>query len=135
MRSLFARSLVVTLAGTAAGCGGGGGGPAAPNPPDTPSAFVITVVRQAGAQSFNPNPASAGGRSVVFRNADTIVHRVVLNDGTIDTGDIAPGASSRTVTMPTAGTHYHCSIHPTMVGQVNAQGGQPAPPCTGIYCE
>lgn len=113
---------------------GGGGSPTTPIPPSVPNAFVITVVRQAGAQSFDPSPASAGGRSVVFRNADTIVHRVVMNDGSIDTGDIAPGSSSRVVQMPAAGTNYHCSIHPTMIGKVNAEGGTPAPPCTGIYC-
>ncbi len=133
MRLPLSRALVVVAAIMAPACGGGGGSPTTSNPPPDASALVISVVRQAGAQSFDPSPASAGGRAVVFRNADTVVHRVVLNDGSIDTGDIAPGASSRTVQMPTAGTNYHCSIHPTMIGRVSAEGGAP-PPCTGIYC-
>jgi len=121
-------------------CGGGSGSPTTASPSQAPpqdgaSAFIITVAREAGAQSFEPNPASAGGLTVVFRNADTVVHRVVLNDGSIDTGEIAPGATSREVRMPAAGTNYHCSIHPTMIGQVSAEGGAPAPPCTGIYCD
>ena len=135
MRPQLSRFLVVVAAIMAATCGGGGGGsPTMSTTPPAPNDFVITVVRQAGAQSFDPSPASAGGRMVVFRNADTVVHRVVMNDGSIDTDDIAPGASSRAVQMPTAGTNYHCSIHPTMTGKVNAEGGV-APPCTGIYCD
>ena len=96
--------------------------------------MTITVIRQNGSQSFSPNPASAGGRTVVFRNADSITHRVRLNDGTIDTGDLAPGATSGVVTIPGAGTNYHCSIHPDMIGSVTAAGGGAPPPCTS-YCE
>lgn len=91
-------------------------------------------MRQNGAQSFSPNPASAGGQLVVFRNADTIAHRVLLNDGSIDTGDIAPGATSKVITMPVAGTNYHCSLHPDMVGAVSGTSGEP-PKCEGPYCE
>jgi plastocyanin len=122
------------LAAAAAGlilsaCGGGGSTPSGP----TPGALTITITRQNGAQSFSPNPASAGGQAVVFRNADSIVHRVRLNDGTIDTGDIAPGATSAQVEMPAQGTNYHCSVHPDMIGAVSGTSGAP-PPCEGPYC-
>jgi len=70
----------------------------------------------------------------VFRNDDRITHRVVLNDGSVDTGDIAPGATSRAVAMPAAGTNYHCSIHPGMIGSASAAAGAPPPPCEGPYC-
>ena len=72
---------------------------------------------------------------VVFRNADTIVHRVALNDGPVDTGDIAPGATSGAVQMPGGGTNYHCSIQPDMIGSVNPASGGPPLACTGLYCE
>src|SRR5687768_9934727 len=91
------RRLRVPAAAAAAGvvcavsCGGGG--PSSPVSPSSSSAVTITIMRQNGTQSFSPNPASAGGRTVMFRNADTVVHRVRLNDGTIDTGDLAPGAT------------------------------------------
>jgi plastocyanin len=91
-------------------------------------------MRQNGAQSFSPNPASAGGRRVVFRNADSIAHRVRLNDLSIDTGDLAPGATSPAFEMPTTGTNYHCSHHPDMIGAVNGAGGNGPPPCEGAYC-
>jgi len=134
MRLLLAKVTAVTMAGVLiAACGGDGGStPTAPS--GTSGTMTITILRQNGAQSFSPNPASAGGQTVVFRNADTIVHRVRLNDGTLDTGDIAPGATSRAVRMPDSGTHYHCTVHPDMVGAVNAAGGTPPPACEGPYC-
>ena len=133
MQSLLMRSSVVAAAITLSACGGGGGG--SPTSPSTPAPITIIVNGQAGSMSFTPNPASAGGRPTVFRNNDTVVHRVVLNDGTIDTGDIAPGATSREVQMPVAGTNYHCSIHPSMIGAVNPQSGGQPPPCVGAYCD
>ena len=96
--------------------------------------MTITITSQNGEQSFDPNPADAGGETVVFRNADNVVHRVVLNDGTIDTGNIAPNATSSAFVMPAAGTHYHCSVHPDMIGAVNQSGGGAPPTCVGIYC-
>ncbi len=139
-RGLPTASCALALAVLAGSCGGSKGssgstptGPTGTTPPPT-GAVTITIVRQNGAQSFSPNPASAGGRMVVFHNIDTIVHRVRLNDGTIDTGDIAPGATSRAIQMPATGSNYHCPIHPDMVGSVNAAGGEPPPPCEGPYC-
>lgn len=130
------RILVAILACTTiAACGGGSSSaPTSPSPSPSGNTFTITVTQQNGAQSFSPNPASVGGQMVVFRNADSIVHRVVLNDGSIDTGDIAPGATSRAVQMPGGGANYHCSLHPTMVGAVNPVAGGPPPVCEGIYC-
>jgi len=115
------------------GCGSDSGSPA-PSPSPTPNVPTINIVGQNGTQAFTPNPASLGGQSIAFKNNDSVTHRVVLNDGSVDTGDIAPGATSRTVQMPATGTNYHCSIHAGMIGSVQAQSGNPAPPCEGIYC-
>jgi len=122
-------------------CGGGGGGygsstPTAPSAPapTTPSAGnVITITSNNGARSFSPNPATFGGQMVVFRNADSTTHRVILNDGTLDTGNLPPGNSSNPLMMPSAGTNYHCSLHPAMIGAVSPPDAPP-PPCTGLYC-
>lgn len=122
----------VWLLGLAAFPGCGGDSPMTPSPTNT---TTINIVGQNGAQAFSPNPASFGGRQVVFKNNDSASHRISLNDGSIDTGDIAPGATSRVITMPSSGTNYHCSIHPGMIGSVTpATGGSP-PPCTGTYCD
>jgi len=122
----------VWLLGFAALSGCGSNSPMTPSPTTTPT---ITIVGRNGAQAFSPNPASFGGQPVVFKNNDSASHRIILNDGSVDTGDIAPGATSRAVTMPASGTNYHCSIHPGMIGSVTAATGGPPPPCTGSYCD
>jgi plastocyanin len=136
MRSVLAIVFVTSCALCAWSCGSDSSNPVSPSPSPSPSnAVTITINRQAGNLSFSPNPASAGGQMVVFRNADIIIHRVQLNDLSVDTGDIAPGATSRAMQMPVGGTNYHCSLHPDMVGAINASGGAPAPVCEGIYCD
>ena len=124
---------LVSIAGMLLGsCGGDSSTPSSPSTPAVPT--TITIVGQNGTQAFSPNPANFGGQMVVFRNNDSIVHRVVLNDGSVDTGDIAPGATSRAVAMPGGGTNYHCQLHPGMIGAVSGSSGGP-PPCSGAYCD
>ena len=131
---------LASLAGLAClTCGGGGYGSSTPTSPsgggNTASTTTITINGQNGTQAFSPNPASFGGQMVSFKNNDSIPHRVVLNDGSVDTGDIAPGATSRAVLMPAAGTNYHCSLHPGMIGAVAGGSGQQPPACVGSYCD
>jgi plastocyanin len=125
----------IVLAGA---CGGSGGG--TPTSPDgTPSGsssqpIVITIRGVDGQQSFSPNPARiAGGQMVVWRNADIVTHRVVLDDRSVDTGDIAPGAQSQPMPLGNVSKPYHCSLHPSMVGSLNEAQTPEPPPCTG-YC-
>jgi plastocyanin len=119
------------------GCGGGGGSssPTSPTPPaGGATGTVIGVVGDRGSQSFTPNPAQGNqGVMVSWRNNDGVTHRIVLNDGTFDTGDIAPGATSPIRPLPTNGANYHCTIHPGMIGAIAGTNGPP--PCTGQYCE
>jgi plastocyanin len=102
----------------------------APTPP--PGGIVtINVLGVNGTQSFSPNPATLpAGQMVVWHNIDSITHRVVLNDGTLDTGNLAAGASSQpmAINVPNTGDPYHCSIHPSMVGTlVSATTTSPSP--------
>jgi plastocyanin len=100
IRRALGISLVTGFLSVSCGGGGGydGGSPMTPTPgPGTGSGNVVTVMIRGvnGAQSFTPNPAScAAGQTVVFFNADVVAHRVVLDDQSVDTGLIAPGASS-----------------------------------------
>ena len=130
-RCLATATLLISCAAAVSACGGESSTPTTPSP-STP--FTITVTRQNGTQSFSPNPATVGGQMVVFRNADSVVHRVRLNDMSIDTGNIAPGATSGPVTMPATGTNYHCALHPDMIGAVSPSAGGAPPMCEGIYC-
>jgi plastocyanin len=130
-RGLMTASVLFASVAAASGCGGSGTPATTPTPPSSPT---ITIVGQNGTQAFTPNPASFGGQQVVFKNNDSVTHRVVLNDGSIDTGEIPPGGTSRTVAMPAAGANYHCAIHPGMIGSTSAGAGAPPPMCEGPYC-
>ena len=123
------------------GCGGngsssgGGANKSSPTPSSPSSVVTVNVVAITGAQSFSPNPATLPtGQMVVWHNVDTITHRVVLNDQSVDTGNLAPGASSQPMAIGAAGGQYHCSIHPVMVGSVNQDTSTVAAPCQGAYC-
>jgi plastocyanin len=134
--STLAASIVVALTGW--NCGGSSGSPsnpATPTPAPTAGSVVsITIKGNRGAQSFDPNPGTvASGKMVTWVNSDSVMHHIVLNDGSLDTGDIAPGQSSPAMTLLVDGARYHCTIHPSMVGAINASSGTP-PPCTGSYC-
>ena len=128
------RTAVFTVAAAAlvgvCACGGGG---STPSGPSSSAPLTIAIVGERGGQSFSPNPATAAGRRVVFRNNDTVVHRVRLNDLSVDTGDIPAGGTSREIVMPNTGTNYHCFLHPTMIGAVGA-AASPPPACTGPDC-
>jgi plastocyanin len=135
---LSVTALTLGLAAASACSGGGSSTTTAPSstvPSQTAaSVSTITILGQNGTQAFAPNPASFGGQQVVFKNNDTVTHHIVLNDGSVDTGDIAPGATSKVVTMPSAGTNYHCSIHLGMIGGIDAAASAAPPPCSGPYC-
>ena len=114
---LFSAGLAASMFVVAA-CGGyGSSSPSAPSGSPAPAnAVTINIVRENGNQSFSPDQATVPtGRTVVWHNIDTTTHRVVLNDGRLDTGNLAPGAFSQPMTLGAPGP-YHCSIHPNMVG-------------------
>jgi plastocyanin len=125
---IFVATVIVAFSLGAGGCGSSDsvGNPATPAPSPTPTPtptpiVTINVIGINGAQSFSPNPATLpAGRMVVWHNIDSITHRVVLNDGSLDTGNLDPGASSlpMAINVPAAGDPYHCSIHPVMIGTI-----------------
>ena len=134
----FATASVLTLGLGTWGCSGGGyssgstNSPAAPTPMTSNGVVTINVVAINGAQSFSPNPATLpAGQMVVWHNVNNTTHRVVLNDRSVDTGDLAPGASSQPMASGAAAAQYHCSIHPEMVGSLN-QDTTTSPP-TPVY--
>ena len=129
----------------AVSCGGGGGGtPTSPSGGGTggggtggggtQTPVTISITGQGGKLAFNPNPATvAPGQMVVFKNNDTVAHHVTMDDGTISTPDIAPGATSAPVAIGN-NRSYHCTIHPGMVGGFNATEVEVPPNCNQAYC-
>lgn len=61
------------------------------------------------------------GETVTIYNSDQILHRIVADNGSFDTGVMIPG-SSFTVTAGDTGSviAYRCTIHPRVRGQVVA---------------
>ena len=123
-----------------ASCGGGGSTstaapPAAPSPAPsaapTPSTVTVSIVSSAGNTAYKPNPVMANsGDTVVFRNNDVTMHHIMLDDGSADSGDVNPGATSKGVTLKNSNAaRFHCTIHSTMVGTINEASAPPTPPC------
>jgi plastocyanin len=119
----------------------GGGSPAGPsNPPagggGSGTTITVTITGQGGRLAFFPNPATvAAGQLVAFKNNDIVAHRVSLDDMTVQTPEIAPGATSAPVAMGISGSKtYHCTIHPGMVGGFNGAEAELPPNCNQAYC-
>lgn len=143
MRTSLLSGAAVAFAGALAlwGCGssGGGGGttPTGPTGPSTPSGQTVTVsiVGSIGNAAYKPNPVSAkSGDTVTFQNNDSTTHHIVLDDGSMDLGTIAPGSTSTGVAIQNNNAlKYHCTIHPSMVGSINGQSAPDPPPCNDPY--
>jgi len=135
-----ALALTLALSGALALVSCGGGGSSTPTGPSgggggggNSNIVTINITKPNGKLSFNPNPATVGaGQLVVFKNNDVVAHRPTMDDNSVSTGDIAPGASSQPISIGT-NKSYHCANHPSMVGSFNGNDTPEPPPCTG-YC-
>jgi len=138
MRNTLTLAVALTCALAAAGCGGGGGSntPTSPSTGGTTggSTVTVTITGRNGTLAFNPNPASVDNtQKVQFKNNDSVTHHIMLDDGSGQTADIAPGATSAAISVG-ANKSYHCVIHPGMVGGFNGSTGDPPPNCSYQYC-
>jgi plastocyanin len=69
---------------------------------------------------FVPSTIHApAGKTITIYNSDQILHRIVGDDGSFDTGVMVPG-SSFTLKAGAPGTtiSYHCVLHSRVKGQV-----------------
>ncbi|HSD57308.1 MAG TPA: cupredoxin family copper-binding protein, partial [Methanotrichaceae archaeon] len=74
--------------------------------------------------SYQPGTLTvAAGTTVTWTNDGNVPHTVTSDERTFDSGDIAPGGSfSYTFTQP--GSYpYHCTLHPSMQGQIEVTSG------------
>ena len=148
MRSSFVLIAVLAAAVSASRCGGKGGGAA--QPPTGPGSsgqntVTVLIVGTKGNQSYVPNPVQkAGADLVMFKNNDTVVHRIIMDDGSADFGNLAPGTSSQAKTVfgrlvtgasnqvqAVGNGNFHCTIHPSMVGSINGATAPEPPPGSG----
>jgi plastocyanin len=87
------------------------------------------VAAQEGAVSivdfaFQPNSLEVTpGTTVTWTNDGAATHTVTADDGSFNSGNLAPGATF-SQTFNDAGVFtYHCNIHPQMTGTIVVSGG------------
>lgn len=113
--SVLAGLIVLTI-----GCGSSS--PSSPSNTPTTTGTPVSIVNGSSTlttTAYSPNPVSvAVGGTVTWTNNDVTTHTATSDDGSFNSGNMAPGATfSRTFSA--AGTFtYHCAIHPGMVGTV-----------------
>ena len=122
------RTVVILVAAVAtSSCSGGSSSSPSPASPSPASSVTVSILAVNGNKSYTPNPVQTGGQALVFKNNDSTTHHVVMDDGSIDFGLLAPGASTASKTIASGG-NFHCAIHPSMVGSINgAVAPTPAP--------
>jgi plastocyanin len=147
MRSrLFAGAFAAAgLAAVLWGCGGSSSSPApspSPNPTPAPSpapsgpTVTVNIVADTGSTAYQPNPVQASaGDTIAFKNNGGTTHHIVFDDGSVDFGSLNPGQTSQTVTLKAGSAKFHCTIHSSMVGAINAPVPDPPPCQTPGYCD
>jgi plastocyanin len=87
----------------------------------------ITIV------DFAYQPASVSEEiksPITWSNTGTVTHTVTFDNAPINSDPIGPGQTFSS-TLPTVGHYtYHCTIHPSMIGAIDAQPQQMPPPPT-----
>lgn len=88
------------------------------NPAGPSDVHVVVIRANNGSFSFDPvNEVVRVGQSVAWRNEDSATHTLVDDSGMLNTGGIAPGATSAMVAYSVPATiQYHCSDQPSMKG-------------------
>jgi len=130
MRSSFILITVLAAAVSASRCSGGSSDTPTSPGSTTPGTLTVAIVGTKGNGSYVPNPiAKTSAEQVIFQNNDTVFHRIVMDDFSVDFGNLAPGASSPAKAV-TAG-NFHCTTHPSMVGSFNGATAPEPPPGSG----
>ena len=102
--------------------------PPAGHPSGGQGGATVDITAGAGTNTtslgFSPNTvtvSASGNNTVTWVNNDNAPHTVTADDGSFNSGNIAPGGSF-SFTFTTAGTYkYHCTYHPWMTGTVVVQ--------------
>jgi plastocyanin len=83
--------------------------------PTTAASPEITIVDGA----FEPETLTVlAGEPVTWTNRGTSSHTVTFDDGSLDSGPIAPGEAFGHVFEAAGRFAYHCAIHPAMVATI-----------------
>ncbi len=97
----------------------------------SPTITQVSILSGSGAnaslpQTYSPAPVTVVigvNNTVTWTNDDSAPHTVTANDGSFDSGNMAPTATF-TYTFTTPGTYtYHCIYHPWMVATIVVKSG------------
>jgi plastocyanin len=97
----------------------------------SPSITMVDILQGSGAnaslpKTYSPDPVTVVigvNNTVTWVNNDSAPHTVTANDGSFDSGNMAPTATF-TFTFTTPGTYqYHCIYHPWMVATIIVKAG------------
>jgi plastocyanin len=130
MSRLLSLSLAPLTLALLAACGSD----SSTGPQPSPGTGDITIVQGASLMTttaFSPNPKTvslADGGEVRWVNQDggsvygggtATAHQIMSDDAAFDTSEPFSPGQSYTIVLGQAGTyHYHCNIHPNMVGTI-----------------
>ena len=125
---------IVTLATALAlaGCSSGGGTPTtAPGPatqaastaaasgPCTDSTGATTVAVGVANNAWQQPISAKVGDVITWTNADSVPHKVALDDGSCQMTDNIAGGGSKSLVFSVAGSFpFHCAVHPSMKGTI-----------------
>jgi plastocyanin len=102
-----------------------GGSPSSPSGGSNSTGTPVSIVRQAAAlttNAYSPNPISISvGGTVTWTNSDTEAHTSTGDDGSWNSGTMAPGATFSRTFSATGNFTYHCTLHPNMIGTVTVR--------------
>jgi len=96
----------------------------------SPKVGPLGVKQDIEIKGFAFNPASitiSAGTTVIWTNQDSAPHRIISDSGNeLGSGSISTG-QTYTHTFENPGTYdYHCSIHPSMKGEIVVQSNSTA---------
>jgi plastocyanin len=105
----------------AVSCGSSSSTPSSPSP-STATVTIVSGARTLTTTAYSPNPVTVTrGTTLTWTNNDSSTHDQIADNGSFNSGDVAPGAQG-SVTLQSAGTiTYHCGRHPNMVGTIVVQ--------------
>ena len=121
IKKLATATFIVVAMLALAACGGTSGSTAPTAATSQAPAAPAGGATAVSIKDFAFSPASDSvptGSKVTWTNNDTTAHTVTFDDGSADSGNLAPG-STFDHTFASAGTFaYHCAIHSQMHGTV-----------------